>query len=478
MRLFDADARRLVQTVAGGFGVARAALEVAADGSAAPASAVAAGAAAREGRAVWTGHSDGRVRVWAAETAALRGELRVGAGARDAVLALALVDGAVWAGTCSGSVWLLDPAGRAPPRALGEGADGARVAGARVDGAVAGRHEGAVRCMLQVLPTYLGRALPSGPAASPAALLPRPPPLSRPQPHRAARRAPQVGPEVWTGSGAGELFVWARAPGAESGAEGGAQWKLARALPRVAGGVSALLRLPDGAVLVGHKVHRQASALAARAALAGRVPRAPRPLDGGLHVLSAAGEHLWSAAGARGVRCAVLAGGVVWSGHSDGRFRLWTVQPQGLELFRAMRAHRTAVLALVRDAVSVWSCTKHGTLREWSIALLLAASPDHPLARPFSPPRPGGAARRASGAARGRGPLGSPELLLSISEVVCPEDAFAPAAPPPPPPLAAALPGGPGGPSRAAWWRLARAWAVGAARRLRGLGGGGGGEGR
>ena len=219
--------------------------------------------------------------------------------------------------------------------------------------------------------------------------------------------------------------MWARAPGADSrrAAEGGAQWELARALPRVAGGVSALLRLPDGAVLVGHKMHRQASALAARAALAGRAPRAPRPLDGGLHVLSAAGELLWSAAGARGVRCAVLAGGVVWSGHSDGRFKLWTVQPQALELFRAMRAHRTAVLALVRDAVSVWSCTKHGTLREWSIALLLAASPDHPLApKPFTSPRPGGAARRASGGARGRGPLASPELLLSISEV-------------PPPPL-------------------------------------------
>jgi len=56
---------------------------------------------------------------------------------------------------------------------------------------------------------------------------------------------------------------------------------------------------------------------------------------------------------------------------TDGNFRLWSLLGDRLQLFRSVKAHKTAILAMVRDADSVWSCTKNGTLRQWSIALLL-----------------------------------------------------------------------------------------------------------
>jgi hypothetical protein len=55
------------------------------------------------------------------------------------------------------------------------------------------------------------------------------------------------------------------------------------------------------------------------------------------------------------------------TGHSDGNFRVWSLVGDRLQLFRVVKAHKTAILAMVADPQSVWSCTKNGTLRQWSI---------------------------------------------------------------------------------------------------------------
>ncbi|KAJ1488615.1 hypothetical protein T484DRAFT_1887075, partial [Baffinella frigidus] len=175
LRLFDADSRRLVQTVAGAFGMVRAALEVGVDASGVPASSM----RGLQGKEVWTGHSDGRVRVWSAGSVAIQREMRVEA--RVPVLCLAQVGAHVWAGTASGAIFLLDPGGTGPPRALDQVARVNQVARGTRGAGGGGRHEGAVRCILQ------------------------------------------VGGEVWTGSSSGEIYIWgcAAEPPGDAGGGGG-----------------------------------------------------------------------------------------------------------------------------------------------------------------------------------------------------------------------------------------------------------------
>jgi hypothetical protein len=129
-----------------------------------------------------------------------------------------------------------------------------------------------------------------------------------------------------------------------------------RMLQRGHGAVKAMTHMHSDLVLTGHR-------------------------SGLVQIWTAEGLRQAFAVGGASVKCAVEAGGLVWTGHADGNFRLWSLLGDGdrLELFRVVKAHKTAILAMVRDAESVWSCTKNGTLRQWSIALLLEDPPSSPL---------------------------------------------------------------------------------------------------
>lgn len=67
----------------------------------------------------------------------------------------------------------------------------------------------------------------------------------------------------------------------------------------------------------------------------------------------------------------VQGGGFVWTGHADGRLRVWSVGSDGIAMVRSVHGHNKAVLGIVKDAASVWTVSSNGTVREWSINLLL-----------------------------------------------------------------------------------------------------------
>lgn len=188
IRVLNADGRRMEKTITQPpFGLVRCILEVAVDGSSLPASNVQ--ALRTVSKQMWTGHSDGRIRVWDAESMDLRTELAVDPAVRTPVLCMAQVGQEIWVGTMAGSLFALPIAGGAA-RELTAASGSQR------------RHEGAVRCLLS------------------------------------------VGGQLWSGSESAEIFVWdaERKPGS-----------LLQKMEREGGAVSAMIRLPDGGVLSGHK---------------------------------------------------------------------------------------------------------------------------------------------------------------------------------------------------------------------------------
>ena len=110
LRIYQADARKLVQTCRANFGLVRAILEVPAGGERASP-----GDAEEGERSIWTAHSDGRVRIWDPQQIVQVDEIDLAASGpsrRSAVMCLlyyARQDGRgeVWAGTAAGRIFVI-----------------------------------------------------------------------------------------------------------------------------------------------------------------------------------------------------------------------------------------------------------------------------------------------------------------------------------------------------------------------------------
>ena len=375
LRIYQADARKLVQTCRANFGLVRAIIEVPGEGG--------------RQRRIWTAHSDGRIRIWDPENVVQIEEvsLSAAAGARSSVMCLLYYArepgdaGEVWAGTAAGRIWRIAVgcAGAACSRSLtrdqgiasGAGRNAAESERAGVVEVVRShvRHQGAIRCMLR------------------------------------------VGHEVWSGSYSGEIVAW-----------DAMHADLAHDQPRACH--DRMLQSHDRMPHTGHGAVKSMAYLHPDLVLTGH-------RSGSIQIWTVEGVKQANASAGASVKCAVQAGGLAWTGHSDGYLRLWSLVGNGLELYRVVRAHKTAILAMVSDSQSVWSCTKNGTLRQWSIGLLLQDEAGR--ARDSGALTMGGASAAAWKAAPdsrlatvGKDDIKVPvslrhaELLASVSEALCP----------------------------------------------------------
>lgn len=323
-------------------------LQIASDGSMLTATSVRENMSARE---VWTGHSDGRVCVWrsgddrggktpAGATVMLEREFTVEGGV--GILSMVQIGSNIWLGTSGGSVYVCDADGNSRR-------GGVKVVSSRGE---ARTHLGGVRSLLV------------------------------------------VGTEVWSASDGGDVNVWKER-----------EREHVRAVHSSAGRVRVMARSPDGGVLTGHQsgiiqVTCQActciffdTAKFARAhsrngflfenvhlilhffpvctCVVAQCRTGLTTLCVGLQLWSADGLLRSSASTMSSVASLVQGGGFVWTGHTDGRLRVWSAGSEGIAMVRSVHGHNKAVLGIVKDAASVWTVSSNGTVREWSINLLL-----------------------------------------------------------------------------------------------------------
>jgi WD40 repeat protein len=323
-------------------------LQIASDGSMLTATSVRENMSARK---VWTGHSDGRVCVWssggdrggktsAGATVMLEREFTVEGGV--GVLSMVQIGSNVWLGTGGGSVYVCD--------ADGDGRRGGmKVVSSRGE---ARTHLGGVRSLLV------------------------------------------VGTEVWSASDGGDVNVWKER-----------EREHVRAVHSSAGRVRVMARSPDGGVLTGHQsgiiqvICHACTCIFFRTAKCARahswnalffenvrwIPHFSPDCTCDVAqcrislTTPCVAFQLWSADGLlrasastmSSVASLVQGGGFVWTGHTDGRLRIWSAGSEGIAMVRSVHGHNKAVLGIVKDAASVWTVSSNGTVREWSINLLL-----------------------------------------------------------------------------------------------------------